>query len=28
MSVEDLIAWEHRRADILAKFGIYVGFDL
>jgi hypothetical protein len=29
MSVEELIAWawEHRRADILAKFGIYVGFN-
>lgn len=27
MSVEELVdwAWEHRRADILAKFGIYVG---
>jgi hypothetical protein len=30
MSVEDLIAWawKYRRADILAKFGIYVTFNL
>lgn len=30
MSVEELIAgaWEHRRADILARFGIYVSFGL
>ena len=30
MSVEDLIAWawKNRRSDILAKFGIYVTFDL
>lgn len=29
-SIEELIAWawENRRADILARYGIYVGFDL
>ena len=29
-SIDELIAWawERRRADILAEFGIYVSFDL